>query len=231
MIRTLSAFLAFALSAAPALAAERSYSVADFDRIQVEGPYEVTLVTGRSSAARAVGAADSLDRVSVEVQGRTLKIRPNRSAWGGYPGDTPGPVRIEAATRDLVAATLLGAGSLSIDKVRGLRVDLTVSGPGRVSVNRLEADNLILALTGAGRIVAAGNAKQVRASVRGSGDLDSSGLVADDALVAAETTGSVSLSARRTARIHANGLGDVTIGGTAACTVDGPAADRVRCGG
>src|SRR5947209_20406782 len=113
-----------ALLAAPAGAADRTYPVTDFDRIQVEGPFEVTLATGLTTRVRASGSADALERVSVEAEGRTLRIRANASAWGGYPGRTPGPVRIEAATRDLTRATVLGSGSLAIDKARGPRIDL-----------------------------------------------------------------------------------------------------------
>src|SRR5690349_20556352 len=78
------ALLAFA-AAAPAAAAERHYSITDFDRVQVDGPYRVTLATGRSSAARAEGSTEALDHVSIDVQGGILRIRRNRSAWGGYP--------------------------------------------------------------------------------------------------------------------------------------------------
>jgi hypothetical protein len=230
MIRILPALLAVFVAAVPAAAAERSYSVTDFDRIQVDGPYEVIVVTGRASGARAVGAALALDDVTVEVQGRILKIHPNRSAWGGYPGGRAGPVRIEAATRDLATATVTGAGSLAIDRARGLRLSFSVFGSGRLSVGRVEADDLTLAVNGSGRISAAGTAKQLRASARGSGDLDAPRLPAEDLQLYAETSGTVALAARRTAKVQAAGLGEVTIDGTPACTVDGIAAGRVRCG-
>jgi hypothetical protein len=231
MIRTLPASLALLLAAAPAAAAERGFSVTDFDRIQVDGPYEVILVTGRPSGARVVGPQGALDSVTVEVESRTLKVHANRSAWGGYPGQAAaGPVRIEATTRDLAAATVTGAGSLSIDKAGGLRLSLTLAGSGRLTVGRIAADNLVIALNGSGRIAAAGTAKQLNARVSGSGDLDAAGLAADDAQVYAETSGTVALAARRTAKVQAAGIGQVTIGGTPACTITGPAAGRVTCG-
>jgi hypothetical protein len=80
-----------ALAAAPAAAAERTYSVTDFDRIQVEGPFEVVLATGLSSKVRASGSTEALDRLSIGVEGGTLRIRVNRSAWGGAPGAAAGP--------------------------------------------------------------------------------------------------------------------------------------------
>lgn len=230
MIRT-AAFTTFALvAAAPAAAAERTYSLTDFDRVQVEGPYEVTLVTGRPSGARAVGSAHAVEGVTVEVQGGQLRIHRNPSAWGGYPGERSGTLRIEAATRELRGATVIGGGRLSIDRVRGLRADLSVSGSGRLEVGHVDADNLVLGLLGSGRIAAAGAARQVKATIQGSGDLAAAGLTADDLVLAADTAGQVAIAARRTAKVRAGGSGDVEIGGTPACTVTTLGAGQVRCG-
>jgi len=226
----IASFLAAALLATPGVAAERSYPVTDFDRIQVEGPFEVTLVTSHPSHVHASGSADALDRVSIEVEGRTLRIRANPSAWGGTAGQSPGPVRIEATTQDLSRATVLGSGSLAIDKARGLRLDLGLGGSGRLTVGLLDADNLIVDLLGSGRITLAGRAKQMRAAVKGSGDVAGGALVADDVQLTADTAGSVTLGSARSAKVIATGPGDVTIGGSPACTVDNKGAGRVRCG-
>jgi hypothetical protein len=232
MTRIVPAFLlpVLFLLAAPAAAADRTYSVTDFDRIQVDGPYEVTLVTGRSSGARAIGSSPAIENITVEVQGQTLKIHANRSVWGSA-AQQAGPVRIEATTRDLAVATVIGAGSLSIDRARGLRLALTVSGSGRLSVGRLEADTLIVALRGSGRLSLAGSVKTLNANLQGSGDLDAARLAADDADIYSETSGAVSLTARRSAKVRAAGVGEVIVGGNPACTVTGPAAGQVRCGG
>jgi hypothetical protein len=233
MIRRMNriiAFVAAALSAAPAAAADRAYPVTDFDRIQVEGPFEVTLATGQSSHVRASGAADALERVSIEVEGRTLRIRANASAWGGTPGRSPGPIRIEASTRELSKASVLGSGSLSIDKARGLRLDLALGGNGRLTVGTLDTDNLIVDLLGSGRITLGGHAKQMHATVKGSGDIIGASLAADDLQLTADTAGTVTLGSARSAKIVATGSGDVTVGGSPACTVDNKGAGRIRCG-
>jgi len=231
MIRAaaLATLLAAAI-AAPAAAAERSYPVTDFDRVQVEGPYELVLTTGGGSSARASGSQAALERVTVEVQSGILKVHPNRSGWGGYPGADSGPVRILASTRQLRAATVIGAGTLAVDRVGGLRVDLSVSGSGRIAVRRVDADTLLLGLIGSGRISAAGAAKQVRATIQGSGDLDAASLAADDLVLNAETAGTVAIAARRTAKVKAAGSGNVEVSGAAACTVTATGAGRVRCG-
>jgi hypothetical protein len=232
MIRTAAfAFFPLLAVAAPAAAAERTYSVTDFDRVQVEGPYDVTLVSGRPSAARATGDAQALEGVSVEVQGGRLRIHRNPSAWGGYPGGRSGPLKIEISTRELRGATVIGSGRLAVDRVRGLRADLSVSGSGRLDVARVDADTVFLGLIGSGRIAAAGKARQVKASIQGSGDLDAPALVADDLVLTADTAGKVAIAARRTAKVRSGGSGDVDVGGTPACTVTALGAGQVRCGG
>jgi hypothetical protein len=219
-----------ALAAAPASAAERRLSVTDFDRVQVEGPYIVTLRTGLPSAARIEGSQAALDRITVDVQGRTLRIRANRSAWGGYPGESVGPVTVELSTRDLRGASVNGSGSLAIDRVRGLRVDLTLTGSGRLSVGALDADNLVLGLVGSGRVAISGRARHMRATVQGTGDLAAASLFADDAQLFADSSGLATFTAGRSAKVRATGPGDVQILGRPSCTVEGPAAAGVRCG-
>jgi hypothetical protein len=221
--------LALAL-AAPAAAAERRYSVTDFDRVQVDGPFEVTLTTGSSSQALAVGDQGAIDRVTVEVQGRTLRVRPNVSAWGSYSGGRAGTVRIMLTTRDLRGATIMGAGSLAIDHARGLRFDLSLSGSGNLTVGSVDADTLVVGSVGSGTISVAGRAKQLRLTTEGSGDFDGRGLLAEDAQIAAATSGAVVVGAARSAKVMARGRGPVDVLGSPACTLSGPAAAMVQCG-
>ena len=219
-----------AVFAAPALAAERNYSVTDFDRVQIEGPYEVTLTTGGPSHARAVGSQAAIDRVSIELFGRVLKVRTNRSAWGGYPGAAVGSARIELGTRILTGATVIGSGRLAIDRVRGLKVDLAVSGSGHLAVAAVDADTLVVGLLGSGAIELGGKAKMLRATVQGSGDLDGTAFIAEDAVLTADTAGRIAIGAGRTVKVTAIGPGEVHIAGKAACTSAGPAAGAVVCG-
>ena len=229
MIRTMP-FACLALLAQPAAAAERRYTVTDFDRIQVEGPFQVTLTTGKGPSASASGDTRALDRVSVEVQSRTLKIRPNRSAWGGYPGQQSGPIKLTVSTHDLRGATLIGSGSLAIDKAEAMKFDAALSGSGRIAIGSVEADALTLGLLGGGKLMLGGKAKTVRATISGSGDLEAAGLRSEDAEINADTSGNIALAVRRAAKITATGAGNVAIDGSPACTVSNRGAGTVSCG-
>jgi hypothetical protein len=226
----LAAIAAFA-AAAPAQAEERRFTVTSFDRIIVEGPFEIVLATGRPSAVTASGTNLAIERVSIEVQGRTLRIRPNKSAWGGYPGQSAGTVKLSIGTHELSAATVSGSGSLAIDRAKGMRFAATVAGSGRIGIGNVEADTLTIGLMGSGKISLAGKAKELVAAIQGSGDLDAQKLTADDAKIAADTAGTISVAVKRAAEVTATGVGETIILGKPACTLKGQGAGRVACGG
>jgi hypothetical protein len=229
MTRIIAALLALAAPAA-AQAAERRFTLTDFDRVVVEGSFQVTVGTGRSLSAVATGEPRALDGVSVEVQGRTLRVRANRSAWGGWPGESAGPVRIAVTTHGLRGATVNGSGGLQIDRVKAMRFDAALAGSGRIGIDEIEADNLLLGAIGAGTLKVAGKAKTVRATVRGAAALDGAGLEADSAEIEADTSGTIGMAALRSAKVTASGTGDVSVTGSAACSVNQTGAGNVRCG-
>ena len=233
MMRILSlSFAAFAalIAAAPVLGAERTYTVTDFDRVQIDGAYRVTLAPGRASSARATGSQEALDRISVDVLGRTLRIRPNQSAWGG----STDPRKLEApsivlATQDLRAVTVNGAGLLSTDGVQAMRFDVALSGSGQIAIANLNADSLLVNLLGSGTIRISGKAKNVRAEIHGAGNFEANGLTTSDAQIFADSAGTVAITATRSASVAASASGDVEILGSAACTVKQTGTGAVSC--
>ena len=228
MIRALPPLLL--LFAAPTHAAERRYTVVDFDRVRIEGPYRVTIRTGMPGAVTASGSADALERLSVEVQGRALRIRPNRSAWGGFPGAATGPVAITIGTRDLVGVNVDGSGRIDADRLRGSRVELSLTGGGAIAVDRVDADQVSVNALGSGTIRLGGTAKGFKGSVAGSGTLDAAALSVADAELTSDSAGLTSLTVTRAARLNSYGSGDIRILGTAACTIKEAGAGQVRCG-
>jgi hypothetical protein len=230
MLRLLALTIALFAGAGAAHAADRRYAIADFDRVIIEGPYAVTLTVGQPSSAVGRGSAQALEAVTVDVQGTTLRVRRNRSAWGGTPGRAPEPATIALTTRNLRSVRVIGTGTMDLSGARGLRVDLSVEGSGRLRARALAADTLSLAIRGSGSFELAGSAKAVTADLQGSGSVDGTALTTESATIFAATSGTIALTARRAAKVTAHGLGEVTISGTPACTISGPAAGQVRCG-
>lgn len=219
-----------ALTAVPVSAAERGYSVTSFDRIRVEGPFVVTVSTGKTPSARASGTTEAIERVMVRVEGRTLLVRPNVSGWGGYPGRQDAPARIAVFTPALHTVNLLGSGRVDIDRIKAPKAILTVEGSGRLNVGALEADTVSLAVAGSGGIEAAGRAKQASALARGVAEIRAGDLIVSDLSLVAETAGAVTLNATRSAKVSATGVGAVEVLGSAACEVKKVGSGPLRCG-
>lgn len=214
----LVAFAAFALLAAPAMAAERNYSVTSFNRIRVDGPYQVTVRTNVAPFARASGSQASLDGVSIRVEGRTLIVRADTSGgWGGYPGEGRGPVTIELGTHDLTTAWVNGAGALFIDKVKGLSFDLAIQGAGVMRIDSADVDQLKIGLSGTASARLSGRAAKLTATIRGSSSLDGETLAVKDAVIGAEGPAMVRANVTGTAKVDALGLASVALAGGPSC--------------
>lgn len=201
-----------------------------FDRIRVEGPFAVTVTTGKAVSARATGSEQMLERVSLRVEGRTMLIRPNLSGWGGYPGKQNIPARITVTTPDLTTSIMIGSGSLDIDHMRGPRLILTVEGAGTLTARSIEADNASLAVAGSGRIDVAGRVKQAAAIARGVAEISAPDLIVSDLTLTSESAGSVTMNALRSAKVTAIGVGATSVLGKAACEVKQMGAGPVICG-
>lgn len=205
--------------AAPAEAATRNFGISSFDKIRVDGPFKVQVKTGVAPFAKASGSTEALDRVAIDVQGRTLVVHPNRSSWGGYPGRDSGPVEISIGTHDLTAAWLNGSGSLQIDKVRGLAFSLSAQGSGAVAIGKADVDQLNIGLAGNASATIAGQAGKMTAVVRGISSLDAAALVTKNASIGAEGAATVKANIGNEAKLNGSGPATITLTGGPACTV------------
>lgn len=205
--------------AAPAGAAVRNFGITSFEKVRIDGPFRVKLTTGVAPFARASGSPTALDRVSIDVQGNTLVVHSNVSSWGGYPGRDEGPIEVEVGTHDLNAAWLNGAGTLSINRVKGLRFGLSVQGSGAGEIASADVDRLDVSVMGTAAARLAGRAAKVTAVIRGISMLDASGLVSKDASVGAEGAATIAANVSNTVTVDATGPATVRLTGGAACTL------------
>lgn len=210
--------LAFAVGA-PAPAATRNFGINGFDKIRVDGPFKVQVRTGVAPFAKASGSTEALDRVAIDVQGRTLVVHPNRSSWGGYPGRDAGPVEISIGTHELTAAWLNGSGSLQIDKVRGLTFGLSAQGSGAVAIGKAEVDQLNVGLAGNASATLAGQAGKMNAVIRGISSLDAAALITKNASIGAEGAATVKANISNEAKLNGSGPATIALTGSPACTV------------
>jgi hypothetical protein len=229
MIRLLLA-LALLASSSLAHAADRSFIIGSYSRVRIDGPFQVTLVTGESPAAHASGSLDALDALTIEVDGDTLTVSMGAGDWSSDSGQMIVPPTITLATPSLASAVINSGAMLSIDAMKGQQVSLAVNGSGSMTVGAIDADQLDAAIIGTGRMTLAGKAAKGRFSVSGPGSVDAGKLVVSDLTAHSDGPGEMDLAARYTADITTSGLGLVTVAGSPSCTVHAIAGGPVRCG-
>ena len=213
--------------------ASRTESVGSFDRVRVEGPFEVRVTIG-SPRATITGDPRATQAVAVRVDGTTLSVRKGAGGWGEQPrgeqGRGAGPIVVTLSTPGLTSASVAAGGRLTIAKMRGMRVDVTVSGNGSLSVAAADTDQLNATLIGTGKMTHAGRAARARLVTSGPGAIDASGLAVNDLTVHLDGVGETKAAARYTAQVTNSGLGTVTVTGAAKCRVDAAAGGPVVCG-
>lgn len=224
---------AAALAAAPT-PAHQSYSISEFDTIRLEAPLEVTVATDKGVSASATGDRDTLDRIVLQMNARTLVVRLRNAPTLGGSGDGGRgrlPTRIALSTNLVQHAIVMGSGMLSVDRLKGQRVEAMLSGSGRLTVPRVEADRIDVGLAGSGTMVLGGAVPDAGVTMSGSGRLDAGALSVQRLRVDTEGSVDAQLSARDTAAATANGTGQIVITGKATCTVRKTGSASVTCAG
>ncbi|MEK6637789.1 MAG: head GIN domain-containing protein [Pseudomonadota bacterium] len=211
-------------------AAERRYSITDFDKIRVVGASRVIITTGRATTVRASADRDALDQLSIESLDRTLTIQPVGGTVATDARALAKPTTIYITLPLLSTAKLNGPGSISIAALRGIQTDVSLTGSGQISVAKVMADNLNARLSGSGTLTLAGRALKVDANIKGSGSVAASSLNVADLKLMAASSGTIAMSASRAAMVTSTGSGTVTIAGGPSCTVQNIGVGTVTCG-
>lgn len=214
------------LLAAAAPAQERGFMVGSFERLRVDGPFEVEVVAGPPRAV-ATGDRVALDQVTVRTSGDTLVVSAGPLAWAGRKGATLPRLRVSVPA--LRGATLSGGARVRVAEMRGGRVELMLTGAGSLDVGGIKADDLVVNLTGTGAITLAGTAARARVRNYGAGSVDAAALTAGDANLTSESAGTIRIDARYTARATALGSGGISITGKPECILRG--SGPIECSG
>lgn len=224
-----SLLLALVLVPAVAPAASRTVSVGSFERIRVDGPFEVHVQTGRSPGATISGDTRATEDVQVRTTGATLIVSKGTGGWGEQ-AKGKGPVVVTLTTPNLTSAVVQAGGKVTISAMKAMRVDVSVSGAGSLSLAAADTDQLNAIVVGTGQMTLGGRAARARLTTSGPGAIDASALDVRDLIVMLDGVGETKAKARFTAQVTNTGLGTVTVAGGAKCTIKAAAGGPVSCG-
>lgn len=222
--------LATAALASGVSAAERRYSVSDFDKVRLVGAATVIITPARATTLRSTGAREAIEMLSIEVQDRILTIQPLGGSADGRQQRGAGPVTIMITVPQLSGVKLNGSGTLKIAELRGLQGDVSLTGSGQISIARVTVDRLNARLSGSGTLTLMGKALNTDATIKGSGSLIATDLKVADLTLMAASTGTTKIAASRSAKIISTGSGSVEIIGAPSCTVQNLGSGTVACG-
>ena len=207
----------------------RDYQVGAFDRIEVAGPYEVSVVTGKQPKVSARGGEAILAETDIRVEGGVLKIGPKRKNGFRWNMGRDGKVAVKVSAASLRGAEIAGSGGVTIDRVAGPDFKGEVAGSGDLRIDRVEGGRWDLAIAGSGEVRASGKAEALDLSIAGSGDVDVSGLEVVTADISIAGSGNVRARATGTADVSIMGSGDVEVSGGAKCAVSKAGSGNVTC--
>lgn len=218
------------LFAAPASAAEKRFGLTSFEAIEVNADYIIEVTTRAPVGAVATGPQDALDRLSVEARDGRLVIGERKFAGDENRRAPRGAVTIRINAATLRSATMGGAGSLQIDRMKGNRVVVGLRGPGKLAVGAIETDRLSVAMIGNGTMTLGGTAKQAQMTLSGAGLFDAGTLAVDELTFDSEGAGDHMLNAVKRAAVTTRGIGKTVVLGRPVCTVRNLGSGSVQCG-
>lgn len=162
----------------------RRFDVGEFDRIELDGGFDVYVTVGGAGDVTATVDDNLVDLFTAEVERGVLRLdwkqgcRPDRKS------------RVDVTLPELKGFTVNGAGDVEITGARGPSLALRINGAGDMAVSGA-VDALELTVSGAGDVKA--------------GDLD-----AQDVEVRVSGAGDATVRAARSLEATVSGVGDIT---------------------
>ncbi len=119
-------------------------------------------------------------------------------------------IRITAPRVSSVAVS--GAGRVSVEELSGPKAELSISGSGDMIVG-VNAEEFACEIAGSGTIKASGTCPKVSVAVRGSGDVSTTGVLAETVEIDIAGAGTVAVHAETNLDVSIAGSGDVSYSG------------------
>jgi hypothetical protein len=215
----------------PGPTVSRNYTVGNFDRIEVAGPYNVQVHTGAGPSASAKGPEKLIERLVVEVKGGKLLIHSKENhGFNFHFGSHHETIQLTVNVPQLRGAAIAGSGDIQVDNVKGNQFAGEIGGSGSLSLGSVEVNAIKLSIGGSGGIKAgAGSSQTAEYEIAGSGDIDAGGLTVQQAKVSVAGSGNARANAIGNAEVNVMGSGDVEISGGAKCQVNKAGSGDVRC--
>jgi hypothetical protein len=166
------------------VSARQARDLAAFNRVELAGSNNVVIRVGEKQSVVVRADDNFLDRVTTQVQSGELVIA---NTPGSFTTRSPMSVEVEVPTLNA----------------------LTLTGNGNMVVSGIEAESLMVSLPGNGTLTGSGTARRLDVTVSGSGTVQFTRLVANDARAVVSGSGSIFITATKTLAASVSGSGAI----------------------
>jgi hypothetical protein len=209
----------------------RDFALADFDKVNLRGPDDVTVRVGPAFSVRAEGDTGELERLKIEVVGGELRIgRESDDDWFSWGHDSDA-VRVTVTMPAIRGASIAGSGNMNVDRAAAESFEAAIAGSGTLTLAAVEAQRVAFDIAGSGDVSAAGTARAIEVNIAGSGNVGARELRAERLEASIVGSGDVEAFVTGEARADIMGSGDVTVHGGARCTANSMGSGELRCAG
>jgi hypothetical protein len=175
--------------------------VSNFDRVELNGIGDVTLVQGDKEALQIEAEDNVIPHIKTEVQNGTLLISFDRKTV--IPTK---PVKFNLTMRNIHGLNTKGASNIKSDRINTDRLELGISGTGNINLHKLAADTLSVIVSGAGNLTTEGQISNQKISMSGAGNYNGQDLKSK--------TADITITGLGRAVVWVTDTLDVTISGT-----------------
>ncbi len=197
-----------------------------FTKIEAVGPDNIVFVTGDAFSIKAEGDGDAIAKLRYAMDNGTIIIGREKGKWWGKDSQS---VTVTITAPALTAASLIGSGDFTADRMAGDEVLVKIAGSGSLKVADVAAKKLQSKITGSGDAVISGKVDIADFNVLGSGSIDAANLAATDAEVSIAGSGDVSINATGKVQAKVAGSGDINVVGGAKCSSKSMGSGSVNC--
>jgi len=237
IIRGLAPVFAFAAAVAVSgcdtdfsIGGEKGVPLAELDTagktptsLVLAGPDSVTVTEGGALKIEVSGDPEAVAALRFTLDDDTLGVMRKKGA-----SDIDGRAQVAVTMPALEKLVLAGSGTVEAARLSG-KAEVTIAGSGTVRTPAVEATSLEVTIAGSGTYRAAGAADSLELTVAGSGTADMAGLKVVRADVTIAGSGTAGFASDGTIDASVMGSGEVTVTGSAKCTIKSMGSGRLNC--
>jgi hypothetical protein len=186
--------------------------VSGFNRIEINGEVNVTLVQGATESVTIDAPSSSLARVRTAVRGGVLAVDvvESRSMWQWFSGrGSSRAPRVTIRLRDVDRIEAAGAVTMEAENLKSNELRLDLSGACTLRIRDLQATSLRIDGAGATKIAIGGKVARQKIDLSGAGSYQAEKLVSDEAVVEVSGAGKAIVNAASTLAVDISGAGKV----------------------